>query len=267
MSAPHLSASHPGAPIAISLILPAYNEAASIRDTVREAADYFTRRALSYEIIVAADGDDGTREAVAEMAAVNPALHAIGAEQRLGKGRGVRLGVALAKGNFIGYADADNKVPIEEYELIEPWLKNGVDVVIGSRALATSTIERRQPLYRRAGSQGFAWLMRTVVGLRNVGDTQCGFKFFQRETALRLFRSQTIDGYMFDVEILSLAQSFGYSIKEVPIRWRDDNDSRLQLLSGNINNVRDLFRIRRALQIAGRSAQSVHQERAPLETR
>jgi dolichyl-phosphate beta-glucosyltransferase len=77
-----------------------------------------------------------------------------------------------------------------------------------------------------------------------VTDSQCGFKFFRRHAALELFRCQKIDGYMFDVEILTLAQLFGYRIKEVPIRWRDDGDSRLKLLSGNLRNVADIFRIR-----------------------
>ena len=86
--------------------------------------------------------------------------------------------------------------------------------------------------------------MQTGGGLRSVTDSQCGFKFFRRHAALELFRCQKIDGYMFDVEILALAQLFGYRIKEVPIRWRDDGDSRLQLLSGNLRNVRDIFRIR-----------------------
>ena len=60
-------------------------------------------------------------------------------------------------------------------------------------------------------------------------DTQCGFKFFQREAAIEVFGAQQIDGYMFDVEILSLAQRMGFQMKEVPIRWHDDGDSRLDL--------------------------------------
>src|SRR5271165_5524232 len=74
----------------VSLILPAYNEAATIRNTIAEAVDYFSQRGIRYEIIVAADGDDGTREAVAEMSLRNPALRALGGKERRGKGRGVR---------------------------------------------------------------------------------------------------------------------------------------------------------------------------------
>jgi dolichyl-phosphate beta-glucosyltransferase len=227
----------------ISLILPAFNESARIVQTISKTIEYFNSRQFSYEIIVAADGMDETRALVAEMGEANPAIKVIGHSERLGKGRGIREAMAISRGSIIGYADADYKVPIEEFDKIYPLL-NDYDVVTGSRAIQRSLVERKQPLYRRVGSRGFSFFMRTVVGLKSITDSQCGFKFFHRHVALELFHSQKIDGYMFDVEILLLATLFGYRIKEVPIRWRDDGDSRLQLLSGNIRNVVDIFRIR-----------------------
>jgi dolichyl-phosphate beta-glucosyltransferase len=227
----------------LTLILPAFNESRTIRSTIADAASYCDSRGYTYQIIVAADGTDGTREQVAEIAQTNPRIQVTGHPERLGKGRGVREAAAMATGEIIGYADADNKVPIEEFDKMARLL-NEYDVVAGSRALNRALIERRQPLYRRVGSRGFAVFMQTLVGLRGITDSQCGFKFFRRDAALELFRCQKIDGYMFDVELLALALLFGYKVKEVPIRWRDDGDSRLQLLSGNVRNVIDLFRIR-----------------------
>ena len=228
----------------ITLILPAYNESATIRRTISRTVDYFTERQYSYEIIAAIDGDDGARELVAEMGKSNPAIKVTGHSDRSGKGRGIREAIRISTGSVIGYADADYKVPIEEFDKIHPLLAQGYDVVIGSRGLAKSVIERKQPLYRRLGSRGFAVFMRTVVGLAGISDTQCGFKFFTRDAALRLFAAQKIDGYMFDVEILAIAQLYGYRIAETPIRWQDDGDSRLQLFRGNVRNVIDIFRIR-----------------------
>jgi dolichyl-phosphate beta-glucosyltransferase len=227
----------------LTLILPAYNERFSIAATIEQAFAYFKRRDILVEIIVAADGDDGTRELVREMAAGNPNLIVIGHKERRGKGRGIREAVRLARGRIVGYADADNKVPIEEYEKIERALLEH-QLVTGSRGMARSQIERRQPWYRRLGSKAFYYFLRAVLGLPGVNDTQCGFKFFHREVALYLFSLQQIDGYMFDVEILMLAHRLGIRIKEVPIRWRDDNDSRLQLFSGNLRNAIDIFKIR-----------------------
>jgi dolichyl-phosphate beta-glucosyltransferase len=168
----------------------------------------------------------------------------LGHQERLGKGRGIREAMHVADGEIIGYVDADDKVPIEEFGKIEPWFAKGYDVVIGSRAMRQSLIERRQPLYRRIGAAGFHVFMQTVVGLPGIRDSQCGFKFFRREAAIKLFGMQKIDGYMFDVEILALAQRLGYRIRQVPIRWRDDGDSRLELVSGNLRNVKDVLRIR-----------------------
>ena len=227
----------------VTLILPAFNESRTIVSTINQTVAYFNSRGYTYQIIVAADGTDGTRERVAELGRTNPQIQVTGHPERLGKGRGVREAAAAATGDVIGYADADNKVPIEEFDKIAPLLAE-YDVVTGSRALNRALIERKQPLYRRIGSRGFAVFMQTLVGLRGITDSQCGFKFFRRKAALELFRCQKIDGYMFDVELLALALLFGYKVKEVPIRWRDDGDSRLQLLSGNIRNVMDLFRIR-----------------------
>jgi dolichyl-phosphate beta-glucosyltransferase len=156
--------------------------------------------------------------------------------------------VAIASGKVIGFADADNKVPIEEYGRLAPWLADGYEVAIGSRALRESKVERPQPLYRRLGSKGFGIFMHLVVGLPEIPDTQCGFKFFRGDVARNLFRRQRVDGYMFDVEILAIAQRLGYRIKQVPVRWHDDADSRLQLVSGNLRNVADIFRIRFSLR-------------------
>jgi dolichyl-phosphate beta-glucosyltransferase len=228
----------------LSLIVPAYNEVQSIRATLADFQSYLERAGHGYEIIVAADGDDGTRELVAELAAHDRRLSVLGSAERGGKGRGIREGIARARGQIIGFADADNKTPLSEMDKVMPWFVRGFDLVIGSRTMADSCIEVPQPLHRRLGSRAFALAMHMVIGMWNIRDTQCGFKFFRRHAARDLFQRQRIDGYMFDVEILYLARRAGYRIKEVGVRWRDDGDSRLRLISGNWRNMLDIFRIR-----------------------
>ena len=232
------------APTYLSLIVPAYNEVARISATLADFRRYLDRQGYAYEILVAADGDDGTRELVAELARGDGRLSVLGGRERGGKGRGIRLAVARARGAVIGFADADNKTPIEEMDKLLPWLGKGCDVVIGSRGLADSRIEVRQPWHRRLGSKGFRLLMHLIVGLWDINDTQCGFKFFRGAVARDLFARQRIDGYMFDVEVLHLARRSGYAIKEVGVRWRDDGDSRLRLVAGNWCNLIDVLRIR-----------------------
>ena len=238
----------------LSVIVPAYNEAKSIARTLGAIRAYLDRQSWpeGYEVIVSADGDDGTRERAAEFAAAaaseDPRLagrySVIGSPARAGKGRGIRNGVLRARGRVIGFCDADYKTPIEELAKLLPWLDRGFDVAIGSRKVGDSQVEVPQALYRRLGSRAFGVVMRSLVGLHGIRDTQCGFKFFTRDAALSIFGRQQIDGYMFDVEILRLAKLLGYRIKEVGVRWQDDGDSRLNLVAGNLKNARDILKIR-----------------------
>jgi dolichyl-phosphate beta-glucosyltransferase len=229
--------------IELSIIVPAYNEAAAIVGTLTEMRDFLDRQSKPWELIVSADGTDGTREAASHWAGGNERIQIIGAPQRRGKGRGVREGVLLARASIVGFVDADYKTPIDEIEKLLPWFDRGFDVVIGSRRAGEAKIEKKQKLYRRMGSKLFAIGMRAVTGLRGIADTQCGFKFFTAAAAKDIFSRQTIDGYMFDVEVLRLAQRLGYRVKEVGVRWQDDGDSRLDLIAGNWQNVKDIVRI------------------------
>jgi dolichyl-phosphate beta-glucosyltransferase len=228
----------------LSIIVPAFNEAGTIKRTLSSMRRYLDAQDYNYQVILASDGDDETPTIASEIAQSWPNLTLSLESGRHGKGKGVRRGVALATGEIIGFFDADYKTPIEEVTKVLPWLSGGFDLAIGSRALAGSRIEHRQRWYRRAGSRGFATLMHAIVGLPEIRDTQCGFKFFTRRAATDIFARARIDGYMCDIEILCLASHLGYRVKEVGIRWSDDGDSRLQLVSGNLRNLLDLLRIR-----------------------
>jgi dolichyl-phosphate beta-glucosyltransferase len=228
----------------LSIVVPAYNEVQRIAQTLRDMQRFLDDKGYSYEIIVSADGTDGTREAAAEMAKSDPRIIVIGSPERGGKGRGVREGVLRARGQFVGNVDADYKTPIDQVERMLPYLQSGYEVVIGSRRAEGTLIEKHQPLYRRLGSKGFAFVMRALVGLHGINDTQCGFKFYSRRAAIALFSKQKIDGYMFDVEILRLAKLDNMTIKEVGVRWADDGDTRYNPIGGTIKNAKELLRIR-----------------------
>jgi dolichyl-phosphate beta-glucosyltransferase len=228
----------------LSVVLPAYNEARSIRATLAAMRAWLERQPYGYEIIVAADGDDATPAIVRELADGWPGLRLTARPGRHGKGAGLRRGMRLARGEVVGFIDADYKTPIDELPKLLPWLAEGYDLVAGSRALAESRIEVSQPRYRQLGSRVFTWGLHLLIGLEYVRDAQCGFKFFTRACAEAIFGRARIDGYMCDVEILCLAERLGFAVKEVGITWRDDGDSRLALVRGNLQNIRDLLRIR-----------------------
>ena len=232
----------------VSFIVPALNEERRIGITIEKTAAYLRDRGLDAELILCDDGStDRTVSVVREHMAKYPWLSVVAGAENRGKGYAIRQGVKAARGRYVGYMDADYKTPIEEFDLFLPKLELGIDCVIGSREKTGATIEVAQPWYRRVGSRTFAFLLHQLVGLEDIPDTQCGFKFFQRRVIADIFARQRIDGYMFDVEILCLAKMLGCSIDQVPIRWHNDPDSRLRLISGNIRNARDLFRIRAAL--------------------
>jgi dolichyl-phosphate beta-glucosyltransferase len=228
----------------LSLILPAYNEARRIGGTLDSVLCYLDQQSYSSELIVCADGTDGTRDLVAARAKLDERLKVLGRPERGGKGRGVRMGVAQAQGRIVGFADADDKTPIAELDKILPCFSQGYDLVIGSRALKETRLEVPQALHRRLGSKAFGLCMHLLTGLWHIPDTQCGFKFFRADVARDLFSRQRIDGYMFDVEVLYLACRLGYRLHQVGVRWRDDGDSRLRLLAGNWQNLIDLLHIR-----------------------
>jgi dolichyl-phosphate beta-glucosyltransferase len=195
----------------LSIIVPAYNEVHRIAGTLDSMRAFLNAQPYDWEIIVSADGTDG---------------------------------IELATGEIIGFIDADYKTPIEEVDKLLPVLKDCCDLAIGSRKVGEARIEVAQPLFRRAGSAAFHMVMGTMLGLADIRDTQCGFKFARHDVAKRLFKHQRIDGYMFDVEILRLARLMKLRIREIGVRWRDDGDSRYAPISGTIKNARELMRIR-----------------------
>ena len=228
----------------ISLLLPAYNEERSIAGTIESVTGYFEKKGLTFEILVIADGMDRTREIASEFAGRDPRIRVMGGKERRGKGYAVRTGIAEARGRFIGFADADNKTPVEQFDQFLPLLESGIELVIGTRRHPDAKIERKQNLYRRIGSQVFSVFMHGVIGLRDIPDTQCGFKLFRREAAKALFGESFVNGYIFDVEILFRARQRGYRIIQIPVRWRDDGDSRIAPLVSNLQSFIDVLRIR-----------------------
>ena len=226
----------------VSIIIPAYNEAATISRAIEEVRQYFIARGTEFEIIVVADGTDGTDSLAQAAADEDVRVKVIASKERGGKGAAVKKGVFTATGDVIGYVDADGKTRIEELDRLLPLFVKS-DVVIGSRAISGSVIVRPQKWYRRLGSRVFAAYVHILVGLREIPDTQCGFKFFRREVARELFHDLSISGYVFDIEILYHCVRRRVPLQQVGVEWADDGDSRLALVTGNFRNFFDVFKL------------------------
>lgn len=226
---------------ALSIVIPAYNEAVRIVPTIGAMAAYVCELGLAWELIVA---DDGSRdETVALCTGLELAnLRVLIAEQNGGKGSAVRRGVLAARGERILFADADNSTPIEELSNLMWSMDAGYDVVVGSRA-AGGAEEAHRSLVRRTMSNTLRALIRPILGM-NIKDTQCGFKLFKREAAQRIFSAQTIMGFSFDLEILYLAHKYGYKVAEQPVNWIDAPGSKVDKMKEIRRFLKDMARIK-----------------------
>lgn len=211
----------------LSLIIPAYNEGRRLPATLDRIEAYLRSRPMDAEVIVVDDGSkDDTAAIVRTRASAWPGLKLIQAPVNAGKGRAVQLGMAAATGQYRVFSDADLSVPIEDIDLLLKPLHNGASVAFASRGLRESQIELHQPWYRETMGKIFNKLVRLFV-LRGIHDTQCGFKAFRAEVATRVFPPLQTRGFGFDVEVLYRARALGYDLVEVPTRWINSRQSRV----------------------------------------
>jgi dolichyl-phosphate beta-glucosyltransferase len=234
----------------LSLIIPAYNEAARIGTTVREVVAWLSDQPFSTELIVV---DDGSDDATANLA--DRALSALGVGRVIriahgGKAAAVRAGMLAATCDQIAFTDADLATPLPYLAELRTALAAGCDVAIGSREGAGA---RRfgEPNYRHLMGRVFNGLVRVLL-LPDVHDTQCGFKLFRADVAGDLLlRSQlyrdighTVSGprvTAFDVELLTIARLNGYRICSVPVVWRYGEGSKVRPAHDTWHNVRDVL--------------------------
>lgn len=243
----------------LSLIVPAYNEERRLAPTLERILAFLGQRPYTSEVIVVSDGSqDGTAHVA--RAALNGAdlpPHVQGRfieyQPNAGKGKAVRTGVLATRGRIVAFTDADLSTPIEEIDRALAFLeresaesehrRQQYRLVIGSRAVVGASVEKYQPLYRRLSAQLFNLLRDSIVGIRGLRDTQCGLKVFHGSTARFIFERQRIDGFMFDVETMFIAQRLGLPIMEMGVRWADAPESKVKVSSG-LRLLPDLLRIR-----------------------
>jgi dolichyl-phosphate beta-glucosyltransferase len=231
----------------LSIIIPAYNEAQRLGAGLPAILAYLDARTPGCELIVVDDGSaDGTAAVVSAALAGRPRARLISYPQNRGKGFAVRQGVLASAGAAVLFMDADLSTPLDEIpRLLGVLAAERADIVIGSRGLPEADIRVRPPLHRQAASFLFDQIKYALVGLRRFRDTQCGFKVFRGPVARQLFALSRVDRFMFDVEILYLAERAGLRIHEMPVAWADMPGSKVRFWEGVVNMFRDLWRIRR----------------------
>jgi glycosyltransferase involved in cell wall biosynthesis len=226
----------------LSLIIPAYNEARRLPTTLPQVAEFVLTQPYGAEVLVVNNNSqDDTRQIAMEIAADYPFIQVLD-ETTQGKGAAVRTGMLASSGQYLFIADADLSMPIEEVNKFLPPALSGYDVAIGSRE-ASGAVRYNEPEYRHLMGRVFNFIVK-VLAVPGFQDTQCGFKCFRREPALDLFRSQTITGWAFDVELLYIALRRGYEVVEVPINWYYRQNSRISPVRDALDMVREVLKIR-----------------------
>ncbi|MGH7206369.1 MAG: dolichyl-phosphate beta-glucosyltransferase [Nitrospiraceae bacterium] len=242
-----MTTSYPTELIDISVIIPAYNEAERIIPYLRNITAYLGRRGMAYEILVVDDGSrDETAVVVEKFQTEVPTVRLLRLAQNTGKGGAVRRGMLEARGHLRLFADADGATPIQELERLEAHIKDGADIAIGSRFLASR--DSRYTVKARWHRTVLGNLFNRVVqqlGVRGITDTQCGFKLFREPLSRDLFSVARVNGYGFDLELLYVAQRRGYRIAEVPVNWTDQPGTKVWVLRDGLRMLLELLMVRR----------------------
>ena len=261
-SAPFPSLLTSSATVSLSLIIPAYNEQARLNRMMDATLAYLHKRrkadsAFSFECIIV---DDGSRDRTTEVALQYTAregsdvVRVMKLKQNQGKGGAVQQGMLHARGEWLLMVDADGATEIEDVALLEQAVHsrtagNSADgstaaiIAVGSRAHLAETAISKRAWYRNILMYGFHFLVSSLC-VRDIRDTQCGFKLFSREAARRLFPVQHLRRWCFDVELLYLSQRMGIRLVEVSVHWEEVPGSKIQLLESSLLMGRDLVVIR-----------------------
>ena len=243
----------------ISVIIPCYNEEKNLeRGVLDEVYQYLIGQDYAWEVIVVNDeSTDNSRNLVKRFTEKTTSFSLLDIPHG-GKPAAVWAGIQEARGEIALFTDMDQSTPISELSKLSPWYEKGFDVVIGSRG----TTREGFSIVRRLGSTVFRGLRRLFL-LRDISDTQCGFKSCRRDAALQAFprlqffkRNDRPTGWKvsaYDVELLYLFERAGYGIKEIEVEWqnRDESDTKDQTgaiaryLKESLEMAKEIIRVKR----------------------
>lgn len=213
----------------LSVVLPAFNEERGIERALTAVALHLANDGRRYEIVVVDDGStDRTAERVETLARDDARVRLVRSPRNRGKGHAVREGVLASRGDVVVFLDVDLSTPVETLDRIWPCLDDGAHVVVGSRRMSGAEIEVHQGRVREALGDVFRRTTRLLLGIP-VTDLTCGFKAFKGPQGRALFRRVTLWDWSFDVEVLVAAVEAGLDVRDVPVRWRDDPDTKVRL--------------------------------------
>jgi dolichyl-phosphate beta-glucosyltransferase len=246
-------------PLFLSIVIPCYNEARNLERGVLDEVDHFLgQQSYRWEVIVVDDGSTDTSRQLIERSIAGKAGFTLLDIPHGGKPAAVWAGIQHAQGEVVLFTDMDQSTPLGEVDKLLPWYNEGYDVVIGSRGAAREGFT----LLRKLGSLIFRSL-RSLFLLRNINDTQCGFKTCRRHVALETFprlqffkQAERPSGWKvsaYDVELLYIMEKAGYAIKEVVVEWQNrdvsvtkgQQNELVRYVNESLEMAREILRVKR----------------------
>jgi len=212
----------------LSIVIPCYNEIVRLPRTMQDVETWLKTCDFDVEIVMV---DDGSKDATADWAKSysekNPHARLVTYGNNRGKGFAVKTGMLAARGTYRLFMDADGSTPVTfARSFLQMIRETGIDIVIGSRKEIGAQLHSTQSLPRRMASSLFGLLTRMFV-VYGIKDTQCGFKMFTAQATETIFKKSTVSGAIFDIELMLLAAKNKFVVREAPVTWTHDNDSRL----------------------------------------
>ena len=237
--------------LSLSIVIPAYNEASRLGETLRIVFKYLNEKTPDSEVIVVDDGSsDGTADVAEESFAQAGSVQtkAIRVRPNRGKGYVVKQGLLAARSPIALFTDADLSTPITETpKLVQPIERGELDLTFGSRALDRSLIGVHQPWRREQGGRIINLIVRLATGLP-FWDTQCGFKAFRMDVCRPIVEAATIERFGFDVEYLYVAYLAELRLKEIPVRWDHNEGSKLSVIKDTPRLLEEIRTVRRQVK-------------------
>ncbi len=230
-------------PETIDIVIPVLNEESTLAESVATLRSYLSDAIPNpWRIVIADNGsDDRTPDIARKLSEEHPDVAWIRLEQR-GRGRALRHAWMESQADFVCYMDVDLSTDLAAFPPVVQALKEGYDLAVGSR-LATGAHVYRRTFKREFISRSYNLLIKAMFFTR-FSDAQCGFKALTRAAAQALVPHVVDQGWFFDTELLILAEKRGFRIKDIPVTWTDDPDSRVKVTSTAWNDVKGLLRLR-----------------------
>lgn len=247
----------------LSVVIPCYNEKENLeRGVLNDVGNFLRKQDFSWEVIVSDDGSSDESREIVKKLIKNKKNFRLVESPHGGKPSAVWSGIKKSQGEYVLFTDMDQSTPIKELFKLLPYFKD-YEVIIGSRGMERENFS----LFRKIGSNVFR-ILRKMILLKKIDDTQCGFKVLRTEVAekifpmLQFFRSRkAVRGWKvtsFDVEFLFIAEKLGYKIKEVPVEWKDRDIAKgkkksyfkeskemlTQILKVKLNDLRGLYNVK-----------------------